>query len=65
MRFDGITAAIILCFIVIAVAIVLLFYAGEDCKQQGGEVRFTHYLYIWSGKSMIMTPQYECNIPKK
>ena len=35
---------------------------GPSCAERGGESEFTHFTPVFTGKSVVLIPQYRCNL---
>lgn len=49
---------------VVGVCIALVAFALTDdspsCEERGGKEEFTHFLPIFTGKTTVLVPQYDC-----
>lgn len=44
----------------ILIVLVYLVFNSPTCEDKGGTTEFTRVLPMWTGKIMMMLPQYEC-----
>ena len=42
------------------VAAAALTGRGTSCEEMGGHLVFSHFIYVWTGKSVSLIPQYRC-----
>lgn len=55
-----IIAAIVVCMLIVALETL----GGKSaCGDQGEVLKFSHYLTFYSGQTMMLMPQYKCEMP--
>ena len=42
------------------VAAAALTGCGPSCEEMGGRLVFSHFIHVWTGKSVSLIPQYRC-----
>ena len=58
-------------YLVLAVFLALIGFGvykvitEPTCTELGGKSEFSHMLPVWSGKSVVYVPQYNCVMPEK
>ena len=64
MDSDDIVLGGVILFIVLVLGLVVYKAATEPtCEELGGKSEFSHMLPVWSGKSVVYVPQYNCIMP--
>lgn len=38
--------------------------SGPSCEERGGKTAMSHMLPVWAGKSLVLVPQYKCEMPE-
>ncbi len=46
--------------LIVVLACLSLIACGKSCEERGGKNKFTGNSLIYSGKTMVMVPQYSC-----